>query len=113
YFATLGVPLVAGREFDLSDGDGAPRVAVVNETFARKFGLNGADAVGRWMSDNGSRADELDVQIVGVVQDAKYSEVKGEVPPVFFTPYRQEERVGFLSFYVRTAVDPGQVLASI
>src|SRR5690606_16225451 len=51
--------------------------------------------------------------IVGVVQDAKYSEVKGEVPPVFFTPYRQEERVGFLSFYVRTAVDPGQVLASI
>jgi putative ABC transport system permease protein len=48
----------------------------------------------------------MDTQIVGLVQNAKYSEVKREVPPLFFRPYRQEE-VGAMTFYVRTAVEPG------
>ena len=50
YFGTLGIPLIAGREFTDSDVQGAPRVAVVNEAFTRKFNLNGREAVGKWMS---------------------------------------------------------------
>ena len=65
---------MAGREFDDKDGAEAPRVAVVNEAFARKFGL-GREAVGKWMRSNG-RDGELDTQIVGLVQDAKYSDVR-------------------------------------
>jgi predicted permease len=110
YFRTLGMPLIAGREFTTADRLEAPRVAVVNQTFAKKFGLDGPDAVGKFM---GTSDDELNIEIVGLVRDAKYSEVKQEVPPLFFTPHRQEEGVGFLSFYVRTSVDPRQVLRAI
>jgi predicted permease len=111
YFGTLGMPMVAGRDFTASDAAGTPRVAVINETFARKFGLDPRDAVGRWMSTN--PGGELDIQIVGVVQDAKYSEVKQEIQPLFFTPYRQDEGIGFITFYARTGVDPAQVLRAI
>jgi ABC-type antimicrobial peptide transport system permease subunit len=52
---------------------------------------------------------ELNTEIVGLVQNAKYAEVKGEVPPLFFFPYRQDERLGGLTFYARTAV-PGETL---
>ncbi len=109
YFSTLGVPLVAGREFTVSDGLESPKVAVVNQTFAKKFGL-GQDAVGKFMSTGNA---ELNIQIVGLVTDAKYSEVKQEIPPLFFTPYRQSEGIGSMTFYARTSADPGQVLRAI
>jgi predicted permease len=114
YFSTLGIPLLGGREFDLSDGTGAPKVAIINEAFARKFNLDPRQAVGKFMSSNSDAGDdELDIQIVGVVKDAKYSEVKQEVPPLFFTPYRQDERLGWSNFYVRTTLPPGQLLKAI
>jgi predicted permease len=109
YFATLGVPVLNGREFSAADDAGGGRVAIVNEAFARKFGL-GREAVGKWMSMGG---EELDMQIVGLVRDAKYSDVKDEVPPVFFMPWRQDERIGAMTFYVRTATDPAQTMRAI
>ena len=112
YFRTLGVPLLAGREFTRADVLGSGRVAIVNEAFARKFGL-GRDAVGRWMSDDGGGRDSLDVQIVGLVRDAKYSDVKDDVPPVFFTPYRQDERIGSINFYARTSLDADQLMRMV
>jgi predicted permease len=119
YFKTLGVPLLAGREFTESDVVGSGKVAVVNEAFAKKFNL-GRDAVGKWMArgrDQSRNAfgdgDSLDMQIVGLVQNAKYNSVKDEIPPVFYTPYRQDPRVGFMNFYVRSALPPEQVLRSV
>ncbi len=117
YFSTLGVPLLAGREFAQADAEGTVPVAIVNEAFTRKFGLDGRNAVGKRMgtSARGNDADELDTEIVGVVRDAKYSEVKDAVPPLFFRPYRQDTgvSVGALYFYVRTEVAPEQVLRAI
>ncbi|MBT8487227.1 MAG: ABC transporter permease [Gemmatimonadetes bacterium] len=113
YFSTLGMPLVAGREFTPSDGDGAPGVVIVNEAFSRKFELEGPQAVGKFMSDNGSGQDDLDLEIVGVVQDAKYSDVKQAAPPLFFLPYRQDRTIGGLVYYVRTALDPDEVMGQI
>jgi predicted permease len=110
YFRTLGVPLLAGREFTVSDTLGAPKVAVVNEAFARKFNM-GRDVVGKRMSIG--NASKLDIEIVGFAQNAKYSEVKGEIPPLFFTPYRQDERIGFITFYVRTGLDPERMLPAM
>jgi predicted permease len=110
YFRTMGMTLMAGREFTDADALGAPRVAVVNEAFAAKFNL-GRDAVGRRMGSGAG--DDLDTEIVGIVQNAKYSEVKQEVPPLFFRPYRQNERLGFINFYVRTALPPESLMASI
>ncbi len=110
YFSTLGVPLAAGREFTLSDEMDAPKVAVVNQAFAKKFGL-GQDAVGKFM---GRGDDSLNIQIVGLVTDAKYSEVKQETPPLYFTPHRQaRSNIGGMTFYARTATDPGAMLRAI
>jgi predicted permease len=109
YFRTLGVPLISGREFTRSDVAAAPKVAIVNEAFAGKFNL-GRDAVGKRI---GSGEGKLDTEIVGLVRDAKYSEVKDAVPPLFFRPYRQNDQIGFLTFYVRTALVPEHLLPNI
>src|SRR5947208_3256005 len=99
YFATLGVPLRAGREFTLADHRGAPRVAVVNQAFVKKFNL-GEHAVGKFMSTRGP--DSLNIQIVGVIPDVKYASVKEAVPPLFYTPWRQDTHVDRMNLYVRS-----------
>jgi predicted permease len=109
YFHTLGVPLLAGREFTASDVAGRPKVAIVNETFAKKFGL-GRAAVGKHMSQGGK---ELDIEIVGLVQDSKYSEVKQKIPPVFVIPYLQDTTAGALHFYLRTSLPPEALMRSV
>jgi ABC-type antimicrobial peptide transport system permease subunit len=86
-----------------------PKVVIVNEAFARKFNL-GSRVVG---SHVGNRDEALDSEIVGLVKDAKYSEVKSEAPPQLFRPFRQNRATGSLTFYVRTATDPDQTLAAI
>ena len=114
FFETVGIPLLAGRDFTRADTLGAPKVAIVNETFAKKFNL-GSNPIGRRMSQGGGRGaqPQLDIEIVGLAKDAKYSEVKAAIPPQFFLPYRQDERAGTLVFYVKTAGDPDSVMAAI
>jgi len=109
YFRTLGTPVLAGREFTRADAAGSPKVAIVNEVFAKRFNL-GREALGKRI---GIRGSELDLQVVGLVGNAKYNEVKGVVPPMVFLPYRQNEQIGQLTFYVRTAGDPARVMAAI
>jgi predicted permease len=111
YFSTLGIPLLAGRDFTRADAISAPKVAIVNEAFAKKFNL-GREAVGKRMSNDRSTG-ALTMEIVGLVKNAKYSEVKREIPPQFFKPYRQDERIGNITFYVRTAAAPEPFLTSI
>ena len=103
YFRTLGIPVLAGREFTPSDYLGTPKVAIVNQTFAKKFHVE-KDPVHKFMSYRG--ADSLNVEIVGLAQDAKYSDVKDPVPPLFFIPWRQDKNIGSLNFYVKTALPP-------
>jgi ABC-type antimicrobial peptide transport system permease subunit len=56
---------------------------------------------------------KLDVEIVGVVKNAKYSEVKDNPPPLFYFPYRQNDSIGSLNYYVRTSVPPDQIMPVI
>jgi ABC-type antimicrobial peptide transport system permease subunit len=103
------VPLLAGRDFTVNDDAGAMKVAIVNETFAKKFNL-GTNAVGKHMSLGN---DSLDITIVGLAKDSKYSEVKDKIPPVFVRPYRQAGRLGTNVFYARSALPPEQILRAI
>lgn len=109
YFKTVGIRLLAGREFTRSDAKGAPKVAVINQAFARKFRL-GSNPIGKRMDLSN---DSLNIEIVGLIQDAKYSEVKAEIPPVFFLPYLQDDGVGSLTFYVKATADPLTVMPTI
>ncbi len=111
YFRTMAIPLMAGREFTRADALGAPKAGIVNQAFAKKFNL-GANPVGKRFGLGGPNA-KLDIEIVGIVQDAKYSDVKREVPPQYFLPYRQEERLGFGYFYLRTSTPPEQLLTTV
>ena len=112
YFQTMGMQLLAGREFTRTDRMGTPKVAIVNEAFAKKFALGDA-AIGKRMGTGRGDGVALDTEIVGIVRDARYSEVKDPVPPIFFRPYRQQERVGGLFFYLRTAGPPEGTLRTI
>jgi predicted permease len=112
YFRTLGMTLLSGREFTRADAMGSAKVAIVNEEFAKKFNL-GRDAVGKHMNNGTARESSLDTEIVGLVQNAKYSDVKDPIPPLFFRPYRQDERIGSITFYVRTALAPDDFATSI
>jgi predicted permease len=106
YLRTLGIPLIAGREFTRADNLGAPKVALVNEAFAKKFNL-GREAVGKRIGTNGKA---LDVEIVGMFKDAKYNSVKDAVPPIFMLPHRQDDDIGFANFYVRTMGRPEPIV---
>ena len=104
YFATLRMPILAGREFTRADRRGAPKVAIVNEAFARKFKI-GPNPVGRRIGIGGPEGP-LNVEIVGLAKDAKYDEVKGAMPPIYFLPYAQEDDLGGLIFYARGSPRP-------
>ncbi len=107
FFATMGTPLIGGREFTRRDSLGAPKVAIVNESFVKRF-FQGRNAIGMHMgTDTGPKAAR-DIEIVGVVKDSRYSDLTSEQRAVFYTPYRQDERLGSLHFYVRTSIDPEQ-----
>ncbi|HET6630159.1 MAG TPA: ABC transporter permease [Woeseiaceae bacterium] len=110
FFRTLQIPLLSGRDFTDADTAGRPRVAIVNETFAEKFGL-GTDVVGKRMAVGSG--GELDIEIIGLVADAKYSDVKDEIPPQYFLSQYQEEELGFTNFYVRSKLPPEDMLAAM
>jgi predicted permease len=111
YFRTLGIPLIAGREFLRSDAPGSPNVAIVNEAFADKFNL-GRNAVGKHIGD-GRFGPALNIEIVGLVQNAKFFDVKTPVGPIFFRPYAQDSPMQHLTFYVRTSLSPDRIFPGI
>ena len=109
FFKTLGVPLLAGRDFTDTDRLGASRAAIVNQAFVRKFGLGDSPLGKRF----GVGQAEHDIEIVGVAADAKYNKVKGEIPAQYFLPWRQDPSIGRLSFYVRVTVEPATLLQAL
>ncbi len=105
YFRTLGMKLLSGRDLADTDTPNAPRVAVVNQQFARKF-FGGADPVGRAFSKRGDKPGSQDLyQVVGLVGDAKYGSLRDEVPPTIFLAQVQEVKpkmFGGLTLIART-----------
>jgi predicted permease len=87
WFETFSVPILAGRDFTDADRVGAPAVAVVNQTLARKT-LNGAGVLGRTITLT-TGGPVVSMQIVGVVSDTLYWSLREEVPPTVYTPLAQ------------------------
>ncbi|MDE3154206.1 MAG: ABC transporter permease [Acidobacteriota bacterium] len=112
YFATMGIPLVLGRTFTDRDVAGAPKVAVVNEAFARYF-FGDRSPIG-WHIGWG-RGNTLDIEIVGVVKDSKTVTLRDKIDRTVYTPYTQAsaDDVGQMTVYVRAAGDPLALAASL
>jgi len=111
FFQAMGIPLLAGREFTERDGIGAPKVIVINETFARKY-FAGRNPIGGHLMVGGSNHPVFDHEIVGVAADTHIA-VRDKPTETFFMPYAQWNRPGRLVFYVRTAGDIGGLAGSI
>jgi predicted permease len=108
YFATLGIPLVAGRDFTPHDLIG-PRTGIVNETFARHY-FAGQNPVGRRI---GFRKDLYDIEIVGVVRDGKYGSLRESPARMLYMPGGQEPFFAANVFHLRTAGDPAALAPAV
>jgi predicted permease len=90
YFKTLGTPLVAGRDFGEQDTPSSPKVAIVNQEFARRFG-KGANPVGlRIRREAAPHEPETIFEIVGVVKDTKYKDLREKADPIVYLPTSQD-----------------------
>ena len=109
YFATMGIPIVAGRGFTERDDRRAPRVAIINEAAARKF-FPGENPVGRRFGD--SPEDSGETEIVGLLRDVRYNSLREQPPPTLYVPYLQSNPED-LVFSVRTAGDPSAIMRAV
>ncbi len=98
YFATIGQTLLSGREFTAKDADGAPRVAIINETMAKYF-FGTESPLGRHLA--WGRDKTAEIEIVGVARDSKTATLRANVKRFVYTPYMQEPELGQISFYLR------------
>ena len=110
YFQTMGIPLLAGREFSARDRMGAPRVAVVNDVFANSYFRNENPIGRRFGLGRGATGN---IEIVGVVRGSKYATVDEKIPSEFYLAGAQDENPSSLVVYARTAGDPKTVFGAL
>jgi predicted permease len=114
YFDTLRTPFIAGRDFNASDGNNSVKVAIINETFARDV-LAGTNPLGlRFWVEATPSSPETVYEIVGLVKDTKYGDLREAFGPIAFLPISQEpnpDPVG--QFLIRSKVPETQAAGSI
>jgi predicted permease len=108
---TLEIPLLAGRAFNQRDDERAPRVAIVNQTFADKYFPN-ESPIGKRFTFDQKKPDEI--EIVGLVKDAKYATQREETPPTTYLPWRQDMRwMTGANFQLRVTGNPTAMIAAV
>jgi predicted permease len=105
HFATLGIPLLAGRDVSDSDVASGPKVAVINETMARTY-FPGRDPIGMHFAFGAGNGVKPDIEIVGVVKNSKHTTVRQEDRPFVCMPYTQRSTLGQATFYLRSTLPP-------
>jgi len=112
FLATMGIPLLNGREFSEADTSASPKVAIINEAMARRF-FAGRDPIGLHLGFSEGKDVKLDTEIVGIVKDSKNTDVKTAARPFVFVPYSQSEHLGNATFYVRTNQNPEALTTTV
>jgi predicted permease len=110
YFAAMGLPLVSGRNFEGRDAGKTPRVAVISETMAQRFFPN-SSAIGKRFGTNGPESVDQ-IEVIGVVKDAKYRRLDEQFRPMAYYPYAQRPDV-LSNFVVRFAGPPDSTITQI
>jgi predicted permease len=116
YFATIDLPLLAGRT--LSEQDNRPdaaRVAVVNEAFARHWFGDLKEAIGHYYGIGSGAKAKVDIQIVGVVRNVQHADLRTTPKPTgYFANDREPERQSFaMTYYLRTKSSPDAIMSSV
>jgi len=111
YFETVGMTILRGRGLTAQDGENAPRVAVINETFARYY-FGDENPIGRRFGTDPDTSGQI--EIVGVVKDAKYVSLREPALRTYYVPYFQySDRWRATTFQIRTAANPTGVIAAV
>jgi predicted permease len=117
YFATMGIPLILGRDFDSRDERYDPprdealhatppyRVAIVNETWVKHY-VGNRDPIGRHFGFGIDPGTTTPIEVIGVVKDAKYTGVRDDIPEQVFVPFLEDDFAGGSVMYVRTTAEP-------
>ena len=101
YFSTMGIPLIAGREFTEADTAKSQKVIIINEKLAQRF-FAGRNPIGLRIAFGAGNSVHPDMEIVGVVADSKWDGPRAAISPFMYQPYSQFPQLSFLTFYVRT-----------
>jgi predicted permease len=109
FFDVMQMPIVLGRALTSRDTETAPKVVLINEAAARQY-FPGEHPIGRRFGSSVETSGEL--EIVGVVRDAKYASVRDAAPPTMYVPYLQG-RSGSAVMAVRTAGDPASATNAV
>jgi predicted permease len=126
YFAALGVPILAGRDFTVKDTDNfvhgeappgekpfkVPRVVMINEKFAKKY-FGKANPIGRHVGFGSDPGTKADMEVIGVIKDIKYESLRDEIPIQMFVPYLASPFTGEMTIYVRTSLDSNQLFSIV
>lgn len=116
YFDTLKLPFVLGRDIGNQDHVGTAKVAVVNESFARRYFASPEKAVGHNFARGGAPEDKPDLQVIGIVRDMKHRNLRDEIRPTVYVPYTQvdpKRGLTYMQFYVRTWQAPEQAMNTV
>ena len=119
YFEAMGIPLLMGRDFNERDVRTAPapertpdfRVAIANERFVKQY-FPTSNPIGRRVGFGTDPNTPTSIEIIGVVRDSKYTDVRDEVQKQLFFPYLEQSRPGGFTVYLRTRRPPGQMFAA-
>jgi putative ABC transport system permease protein len=108
YFACLGISMVAGRDFSDTDAASRPKVAIINERMAHYY-FGEQNPIGKKFTTEDDPRAPFDIEIVGVVKDAKYVKLAEEPRRHFYTPMAQESQLFDMTLHVRTSDDPARL----
>ncbi len=103
FFDAMGIPLLAGRRFTTRDGLTAPKVVILNEAAVRKY-FPRENPLGHHLGQQFETSG--DIEIVGVVKDARYNSLREDPPATMYVPYMQQPRLASMTFELRTSGDP-------
>lgn len=122
YFATMGIPVLAGRDFTIRDtqqvkhgpdaDDFSPAMVMINESFAKKY-FSGRNPIGLHVGFGSDPGTKTDMEVIGVVKDVKYTSVRDQIPVQAYIPYLASRHFGGMTVYVRTVNDPSDLMRQV
>jgi predicted permease len=110
FFPTMGIPILSGRGFSSRDNQHAPKVAIINQRLAKDF-FPAGNPLGQTVIS--CDAGATPIEIVGVSADAKYGNIREDVPPTLYLPYLQDNDAGRMTFELKTAASTASITAEI
>jgi predicted permease len=112
FFKTMKIPMLLGRDFNERDTGGAPKVGIVNQKFVNRY-FGGAEPLGRHIGMGIDPGTKLDIQVIGVVGDTKYENMRDEIPYELYVPNDQQAFANGGTVYVRAPGDPTRLFDTL